>query len=149
MFLKYLLKQRCQKIVLTLLMLFLSSLLAIIAGYYNTLVGLDMAAVKWVFEGVPVFRASIVLTLSCPVYLLIAFYFSRGNYEYYKSELIGFSIIIPIILVLVLLPGETSKPDHLQLNYKSMLFLVCASQYLATKFIQDAVWVVGGRKIQT
>ena len=137
------------RIVLILLVLFLLSMLAVIAGYYNTLVGFDMPAVKWVFEGVPIIRASVVLTLACPVYLLLAFFTSRGNYELYKNELIGYSIVVPMVLVLIILPGETSKPDHLQLNYKSMLFLACASQYVATRFLQKTFWLLGGREMQT
>ena len=137
------------RIILILILLFFSSMLSVIVGYYNTLLGFDIRAVECVFESVPIIKTSIVLALACPAYLLLSFFASKGNYESYKSGLIGYCMVVSIVIVLVMLPGELSKPDHLQLNCKSMFFVVFASQCAATILLQKAFWVLGGRELHT
>ena len=41
-------------IIICLIATFLISNVVIVAGYYNTFLGLDWMAVKWVYEGIPV-----------------------------------------------------------------------------------------------
>jgi hypothetical protein len=42
-------------------------------------------AVKWVYEGIPVFNVALILTLILPVNSLIAFFTSKNNFNIYNE----------------------------------------------------------------
>ena len=72
-------------IITCLIATFLISNVAIVAGYYNTFLGLDWMAVKWVYEGILVFNVALILTLILPVNSLIAFFISKNNFNIYNE----------------------------------------------------------------
>jgi hypothetical protein len=129
--------------------LFAVSNLAIVAGYYNTSLGISLVAVKWVYESIPVFKASIALTLLLPLNTALAFFTSRGRYEVYTQELIALNIITPILVIFVILPGEIEKPAHLQLNLYALILIALGSQLFFSQLLAKRAWVYGGRNFDT
>jgi hypothetical protein len=135
-----------KKILLIVFLLFLATMLTVFVGYYNTLVGFDLIAIKWVIEEIPIFKASLFLALSCPLYLIVAFYTSKGDFQVFKSETIGLSIITPFIMILLFLPGATDVPDHLGKHIDVLLISNIVIQYFAGKSLLEVVWELGGRE---
>ncbi len=67
------------RIVLCMLGLFVFSNISIVAGYYNTRVGVSLIPVGWVYESIPVIKTSFVLTLLLPINIVIAFFHSKAQ----------------------------------------------------------------------
>lgn len=132
-----------------LIILFLLSNAAVIAGYYNTILGIDFDAVMRVYKSIPIIKTSIFLTSSVVLNALIAFYSSKGNYTIYKNSLMSLSFITPFIVVLIFLPGEQDNPQNLELHPYTMLFLIIGSQLLISKSLEREFWLIGGRDENT
>ena len=129
--------------------LFLASNIAIVAGYYNTSLGLSLDAIRWVYEGVPVVLGSFLLTALLPINIVFAFFTSRGNYRMYTSELMTLSFITPFLVILSVLPGELEKPSHLQLNLFVLVVIAVGSHLLFSHMLADRAWQYGGREVST
>lgn len=129
--------------------LFVFSNVAIVAGYYNTLLGFDIIAVKWVYHSIPVVKTSLVLTLLLPVNTLLAFFTSKGSYQRYSEDLLALNIVMPFWIMFVFLPGKLETPDHLQFNMYTMITIAIAAQLLFSKLVAKRAWLLGGRSIGT
>lgn len=125
------------------------SLASIITGYYNTLLGLDIHAILWVLDDIPIFSASLVLTLWCPISTVLAFYFSRGNYREYGTGIFGINYLALFPIAFMLLPGESEKPDYLQFHMWILIVFLGIAQYVGVKILADEIWLYGGREIET
>jgi len=131
------------KVILLLFALFVSSAISIVAGYYNTLFGIDITAVEWVFNEIPVISTSLLLVVICPLNFLITFFRSKGNYEKYSKEIISYSVVVPFMVILIMLPSATATPDNLGFNYATMLFIAISAQVLIAKAITKTIWIIG------
>jgi hypothetical protein len=129
--------------------LFAVSNLAIVAGYYNTSLGVSLVVVSWVYESIPVFKASIALALLLPLNTALAFFTSRGKYETYAQELIALNLTTPFLVIFVILPGQLEKPAHLQLNLYTLIFIAIGAQLFFSRFLAKRAWVYGGRSLDT
>ena len=132
---------------LCLLGLFAASNLAIVAGYYNTSLGISLMGVRWVYESIPVFKASIALTLLLPLNIVVAFFTSRGKYAAYTHELMALNVTTPFLAIFIILPGELEKPAHLQLNLYALIFFSAGALLFFSRFIAKRAWIYGGRNI--
>lgn len=129
--------------------LFAVSNLAIVAGYYNTSLGISLTGVRWVYESIPVLKASFALSLLLPINTVLAFFTSRGKYEAYTQELIALNVTTPFLVIFFILPGELEKPAHLQLNLYTLIIIAVGGQLFFSRFIANWAWVYGGRNINT
>lgn len=136
------------KIIQTLILLFGASVIAIVAGHYNSLLGMDWHSVEMVFEHIPVIKTAIILTLACPATLLFAFFTSRGNYSTYEMEGLACSMAVPILIVMLLDPGAEKLPSYLNINGFTLYVLSSASQFFAIKSLSKKFWLLGGREIE-
>ena len=117
-----------------------------LARYRSTsfcLLGVSAFPVKMVLREVPVFFSAFVLTLLCPIILLVSFWSARGDAATYRSAVLGWSFIAPMVVVLLLLPGEQTKPEATSLNSSVLLLLVCASQMSAARMLREWFWKNG------
>ncbi|MGA9260612.1 MAG: hypothetical protein WBV95_01460, partial [Desulfobacterales bacterium] len=57
------------------------------------------------------------------------------------------NLFIPILIVLLILPGELEKPAHLQLNLYLLFCISIGSQMFFSHILAKRFWVYGGRDI--
>lgn len=74
---------------IVLLGLFALSNVVIVAGYYNTLLGIDLLPITWVYAELPVVFGSLLLAGLAPLNVLISFFASGGSYSTYKYETVA------------------------------------------------------------
>lgn len=134
------------KACLVLVALFAASVVAVVAGYYNPVFGISVLPVKRVLREVPVFFSAFVLTLLCPIILLVSFWSARGDLATYRGAVLGWSFIAPMPVVLLLLPGEQTTPEGTSLNSSVLLLLVCASQMAAARMLREWFWKKGAQR---
>ncbi len=132
-------------IIACLIATFLISNVAIVAGYYNTLLGIDWTAVKWVYESVPVLKVALILSLLLPLNSVIAFFTSKENYNTFKQELFALSFACPFFVLFLFLPGKLETPDNLQFNMTTMIILSVMPQLIFSSILAPRFWVMGGR----
>jgi hypothetical protein len=131
------------KLVFVLAALFVVSVAAVVVGYYNTTFGFDIFPVKLILREVPVFRTAFFLTLLCPAVLLVSFWSARGDEGTYRNAVLGWSLLAPMPVAMLLLPGEQSKPEATSLHLYTLLFLVCASPVAAARSLASWFWQRG------
>jgi hypothetical protein len=135
------------KIFATIAFIFVSSLIAIIVGYYNSIDWFSVQAIVDVFQGIHIVRSSLILTALPFVFVAAAFLLSKGNYVRYIQYIIGNSLIYPYFVIMLILPGAKERPQNLGDHYIAMCFISVLSQYLASKYIAKTLWIAGGRDI--
>lgn len=136
-------------VIVVLVGLFAVSAVAVVIGYYNTLMGLDMLPIRLVFEEIPVLQAAILFTLLVPINITAAFFTSRGSYQAYKGELLALAGTTPFLVVFAVLPGATDLEGALQLNMAPMVVILVASQIGACHLLRDRAWRYGSSDVGT
>jgi len=132
-------------IIACLIATFLISNVAIVAGYYNTRLGIDWTAVQWVYESIPVLKVALILSLLLPLNSVIAFFTSKENYSTFKQELLALSLTCPFFVLFLFLPGKIGTPDNLQFNMNTMIILSVMPQLIFSHILAPIFWVMGGR----
>ena len=132
---------------ITLSLLFLWTVLVLLLSYINWNIGVKNS-LDIIFESIPVLKASFFLTLALPIYLLFAFYTSKQFHNMYSESVVGLSILVPIGVFLLVLPGKLDTPDVLKFRMGVNIFLVVLGHYIASQYLKDAFWVQGGGKKQ-
>lgn len=127
----------------TLVALFVISSIAVVAGYYNTLMGFDLLPIQLVFREVAVLKAATLHTVLAPINITVAFLTSRGSYRLYKEEIMALALTTPFIVIFAVLPGATKIDGALQLNLMPMAILLAAAQFGACHALRDRAWKYG------
>lgn len=129
---------------LVLIGLYLASLVILLIGYDRGVLGLSgLPAAQEVIRVVPVLRLAVLMTLICPAILLTAFWESRGDAGRYQNAALGWSILIPLPILLLLLPPQQARDDVKLVNFEAFFGLVMLSQGIAARLLRDWVWVRG------
>jgi hypothetical protein len=133
------------KPVLVLVLLFLASAVAIVAGYSELDQLFDASNWSRVVRAVPVLSTALIVAGGTLVVLLLAFWLCRGSRATYENAVLGYSYFAPFIIVLVFLPGAQSKPDWTPLNHGTMLTLLVIAQVASTYSLRSWFWSRGAR----
>ena len=131
------------KPVLVFATLFAVSLAGIVAGYSDLSLLFDAWNWNRVIKEIPVLRAALAVAGGSLVVIFLAFWLCRGDRATYNNAVLGYSYISPFLVVLVLLPGEQSKPGWAPLNMYTMLTVLCLAQVVATLLVRDWFWSRG------
>lgn len=136
------------KNVVILIILFIWTVFVLLMSYINWNIGVKNS-LNIIFQNIPILKAAFILTISLPIYLLFAFYTSKQFHNMYSESVVGLSILVPICVFILVLPGKLATPELLNFRSGVNIFLVVLGHYLASQYIKDTFWLQGGGKKQT
>ena len=143
------LRDETMRVPIVLSILFLASMVAVVAGYYNfdNDLSLFFFFVPKILHEIPVIRAAFAMTLLCPIGILFCFWESRGRKQVFLNELIAVQAFTPFVVIFTLLPSEQAKPVWASLNINTMWMLFWLSNSVATRALHDWFWERGHTKV--
>lgn len=132
-------------VVTCLIGMFVVSNIAIVAGYLNTLVGLDPIAIRWVYESIPVVRTSVLLACLLPANIAGAHFMAKGSFRWFRQGLTLLPLITTPVAIFLLLPGKLATPDHLGYNDGVTLTIVVGAHLAFSHGMARRAWQYGNR----
>lgn len=123
--------------------MFVLSNIAIIAGYLNMLVGLDVISVRWVYESIPVVRTSVLLTCLLPANIAGAYFMAQDSFRKFRQGLALLPLITTPCAIFLLLPGKLATPDHLGYNDGVTLVIAVGAQLAFSHGMARRAWQYG------
>jgi hypothetical protein len=102
---------------------------------------------RWVYEEIPVFRASLALTMILPANALVAFFISRGEYQSFRGFGVFLGVMMPIVVIAAVLPGALDTPAHLGSRMGALVYISIGAQLVFSRCLVRQVWEYGGRTV--
>ncbi|WP_184304755.1 hypothetical protein [Roseateles oligotrophus] len=133
------------KLALLALFAFSASAAGVVAGYTPFLGFFEWHYWSWAVRDLPVVKVAAFNTVAVFVVLFAAFWSCRGDKEIYGNAILGYSFVLPFVVVLAFLPGAESKPDWASLNFGVTIAVFFAVQYAFARSLRERFWERGGR----
>lgn len=135
------------KVALLALFAFSASAAAVVAGYTPFLGVFESHYWSLAIRDLPVFKVAAINTATAFLVLFAAFWSSRGDSQIYSNAILGYSFLLPFVLVLVFLPGTQSKPDWAPLHVGVTIGAFFVVQYTVARSLRQWFWKRGGRSV--
>lgn len=133
-------------VLINVLILFILMNIGLIVLFYNGLIGLDLHILELIYGTVPVLSASILLTISLPIILLVAVVTSRRGFQDYQQRIIGYIFMVSFLIFFIMIPDKLNAPELLGFNMMSSILTILASQLFVSKCLALNFWKAVGKE---
>ena len=122
---------------------FVINVLFIFASYMNFDLGLGVTGRYLDEQNIPILKTAVILTVSCPVCMLIAFYGAKNDYDNYQMALIGLCVMVSVVVVIALLPVDQHELYIIRPRPDVLLIGLLVIQYCSIKMLARDFWNAG------